>query len=396
LDLVSLWQRLSLQYPFIWVVFAFLALLPSLNLISEVEFFEARSNVLPKTTQEDNSFISFDLGKSYQPFSPSFDEALGQLEWSYDPVRPDWVEEKKLLTLRMKGSKELKKIKIPERIFVAFDEAGVLRTENLLENFWIDIKDSHFQFGAKAASGEIAQSDMMPIFLQELSARPFHEAAESSAFRALTDARFLGTDQFLLSLDPLNEVQRIEFGVKDKGEVLNLKKSDWLIFDQGSWKAGSLIDVKPDVPILRWVQKYGQYLELEGWDRDGSYHRFRWDLSPSSFVKKDDLFAQLKIRSEKQISCTIDQQYLILKPGDWALKVDQRWKVLRKKDEKDAFLQGQLIGELLFLERIEMKNGMKRAVGRLFSPTRTQVVSFESKAQEAQHRSRRKLMRKLP
>ena len=74
---------------------------------------------------------------------------------------------------------------------------------------------------------------------------------------------------------------------------------------------------------------------------------------------------------------------MVLKTGDWVLKTNGRWKILRKKDEKDAFLNGKLFGELFILEQISQKQGQKMIQGRLFNPGRTQVVSIEMPAQSA-------------
>jgi hypothetical protein len=80
---------------------------------------------------------------------------------------------------------------------------------------------------------------------------------------------------------------------------------------------------------------------------------------------------------------------MILKVGDWALKTGGRWKVLRKEEEKNAFLTGKLFGELFAFDQIGQKQGQKVIQGRLFNPGRTQVVAVELAAQSTQKRSRK-------
>src|SRR5690606_31598397 len=102
---------------------------------------------------------------------------------------------------------------------------------------------------------------------------------------------------------------------------------------------------------------------------------------PQFKLRGEDLFSMVRIRSEKQISCMLEKQCMVLKLGDWVLKTTGRWKILRKKDEKEAFLNGKLFGELFILDQILQKQGQKMIAGRLFNPGRTQVVSIELAAQ---------------
>ena len=73
----------------------------------------------------------------------------------------------------------------------------------------------------------------------------------------------------------------------------------------------------------------------------------------------------------------LEKQCLILRSGDWVFKGESRWKILRKKEEREAYLRGTWIGELFVFDRIEAKNGQKVVQGSLFNPGRSQVVPIE-------------------
>jgi len=91
----------------------------------------------------------------------------------------------------------------------------------------------------------------------------------------------------------------------------------------------------------------------------------------------DNLFSSIRIRSDKQISCTLDKQCLILRTGDWVLKTGNRWKVLRREEEKEAFLSGKIAGELFVLDQISNLQGQKSISGHIYNLPRTQTVSIE-------------------
>ncbi len=63
--------------------------------------------------------------------------------------------------------------------------------------------------------------------------------------------------------------------------------------------------------------------------------------------------------------------------GSIGRKGTSRWKVLRKQEEKDAYLQGKLVGEIFVFDRLESKGGQKVLQGHLFNLERSQVLPIE-------------------
>ena len=68
---------------------------------------------------------------------------------------------------------------------------------------------------------------------------------------------------------------------------------------------------------------------------------------------------------------------MILKTGDWVIKKENRWKILKKKEDRDALLCGKLVGELFVFEKIDMRGGQKFVQGLLFNVGRTQAAPIE-------------------
>jgi hypothetical protein len=200
------------------------------------------------------------------------------------------------------------------------------------------------------------------------------EFVERSPFRQLGEAHWWGRDQFLGLIEG---GERLEIGT---GEFIELREGDWLIWRAGKWEKGE--GPALDAPIARIQSVSSRAMVLEGWGLDGYIRLSLAMASPIPFkMRSEDLLSAIRIRSEKQISCMLEKQCIVLKAGDWVLKQGGRWRILRKKEEKDAFINGKLLGEMFVFEQIAQKQGQKVVQGRLYNLGRTQMVSIEMNAQ---------------
>jgi hypothetical protein len=208
------------------------------------------------------------------------------------------------------------------------------------------------------------------------------EFAEGTPFRQLAECRWWGSDQVREKYGDGQAVQRIEIGAGV--EPLFVGAADWLIYEEGKWKKRSKEVAPGEVPIARVLKVRSSELEIEGWDGP-SHLKLSIPLMPQPQLrtKPEELFARLRVRSDKQVSCTLDKQCLILRPGDWVVKLDQRWKILRNDEDKKAFLEGGWSGELFVLEKIDAKGPVKSIGGRFFSAARSQSVPIEYAAPSA-------------
>ena len=148
------------------------------------------------------------------------------------------------------------------------------------------------------------------------------------------------------------------------------------------------------MPVAHIQMYLGKALVLEGWDNDG---HIRVSLNPASGppfkMRGEELFSSIRMRSEKQISCMLEKQCMVLRTGDWVLKTGGRWKVLRKKEERDAYINGKLFGELFVFDQISQKQGQKMIQGKLFNPGRTQVIAIELSAQSVRKSGGKELLK---
>ncbi len=311
-------------------------------------------------------------------------DAQRQISFSVDPPRPtSEISSSTRLMVRLNQSKQVLRVEAPSRIDLQFSESGALQFSKEPSLFWLEVRPAdNGSFEASLsyrdpANDELKNSDWI-LEPQETPVQAAEEFPVGHPFRLLGEARWWGQDLFAEKYGSGSGVQRIEVGVAPHTELFDLRADQWLVFRGSQWQRLPSIDEAGEAPIARIQRLSSKGLELEGWG--GSAH-VRLLLPQTNLpmlkTRGEELFSQLRVRSEKQISCTLDKQCLILRPGDWVLKLDQRWKVLRKKEEKEAFLSGHVIGDIFVLDRIEAKGPVKSIAGHYFTASRAQMVPID-------------------
>lgn len=327
-----------------------------------------------KTVKKDPYSFSLSLTQTLPGFSlPNLQE---KFIFSLDPPRPGQSINEERLLVRLKDSGENKRVVLPCRIDLEY-QGDLLKFSNLTSLFWLELSPSsdgkiEVQGRISSLDGSKINAGQFFVLGQDCPLLEAQEFAEKSPFRILAESKWWGRDQFRKEADA-TEILEI-------GELIEFKQSDWLVWKEEKWQKSA--SSEKDLPIAKIQSISPKMLILEGWDNIG-HVRIGLALAagPQFKMRGEDLFSAIRIRSEKQISCMLEKQCMVLKTGDWVLKTAGRWKTLRKKDEKDAFLNGKLFGELFILDQISQKQGQKMITGRLFNPGRTQVVSIELFAQ---------------
>lgn len=311
-----------------------------------------------------------------------------QFSFSIDPVRPDVQNTVPRFLIRLKDSKQMKRVEMPVFLGLAFDASSVLQFSDDASSFGLEchlLPDHRIEarLSYRKPSGEVAtQAQWIPA-LMETPLQTADEFSQENPFRELAESRWWGPDLLVQKIHEGETIHRIEVGAAASSKLIDCKVGDWLQFSGKSWeKCASPVlgstDSNQNFPLAHITFATSQFLEVEGW-KDMSHLRFRLNLasSPPFKIKADELFSQLRVRSEKQVSCTMDKQCLVLRPGDWVLKSGGRWKTLRKVEEKASLLAGEVSGEVFVLEKIGVASSAKNIVGYYFSAGRTQSVLIE-------------------
>ena len=145
-------------------------------------------------------------------------------------------------------------------------------------------------------------------------------------------------------------------------------------------------------------------LEIEAWDPTGFYSEIlKFTLqSPIKPSQKNDLASSsARLRSSTQVSLTLGKRRLILKEGDWLLKMGKTWRNLRRSKDIDDCIFHKIRGELFIFDNIEKQQGKLFMKGHLFDEMRTGSIpvsipiSTESTTSTKSKRSSKTIVRKV-
>lgn len=312
----------------------------------------------------------------------------GEFSVSFDRLRPDvMLSMDPIVTVKLKKSGQIRRVLLPSRIDL-MHEKGVCFSE-IKSPFWIELqagpnRQIQIQVCIENEMGSPRELKRFFVTAEESPIRVPADFSEGSPYRILGEARLLGRDLFFEKYGDGDSLQRLEIGSVSASEVIPVKEGDYLSWKQGKWSKIELLSEGKGFPIAKIASFDDRSLLLEVWGLD-EYLRLSVSspLQSTLKTKGDEFLASVRVRSEKQISCMMDKQCFVLRVNDWVLKQDNRWKVLRKSEEKDAFIQGKLLGEIFVFDRIDIKSGQKTVHGRLFNVNRSQITSIDVAVQSS-------------
>jgi hypothetical protein len=356
----------------------------SVPFLGALVFSELPTGVLSaKKKEEVAKPIQFTLGLlDKTPSLPHLD-LQETISFSFDPPRPDGGESSQRLRVLLNKSGLCKQITLPCRLDLKYLKSG-LAFSDIPTPFWLEVEANALAeiqaeaFVTSKAKGKIEAGsfafaiDDVPIL-----------APQDSIFKGLAEARWWGRDLFKEQYVGGAYFERLEVGPVGGGELVELRVGDWLSFKDNKWLKINSLEEGKEKPIARLQSVSQRGLVFEGWN-SAEYVRFLVSPAPDSPIKLkgEEMLTSVRVRSERQISCMLEKQCLVLKAGDLVLKTKGRWKVLRRKEDRDAYLNTKLIGDLFVFEQIQLRQGQKVVQGRFFNPSRTQTATVEVMAQQ--------------
>ena len=352
----------------IFVVFSGVVLFP----IANQPIFALPS--LQGIREEPKPLSSFYLGENegFPLELPSIDHSLSI---SLSPCRPDCDLRTPIAHVRIKETHQSQRLTLPGRIYLSFNQ-GILGFEKYDGPFWIDLAlTSDESLKAQVIVVREGKETCCESFTRrpdEPAIQKNEEFPQGSPIRTLGDSFWWGVD-LLSQLNSPQIKQRLEIGSKP----ISLAENEWIAWKEDHWAPIKELSEGQDRPIARIRSISPQQLEWDVWD--SSYVRLSSSLqtAPTNHFKTEELLNSLRIRSEKRISCALEKQCIILRLGDWVLKENGRWRVLRRAEERQQLIKGNKAGELFILDKIDSKQ--KAIKGRLFLANHAQMFPIESR-----------------
>ncbi len=205
----------------------------------------------------------------------------------------------------------------------------------------------------------------LPIFNEQ----PSHDLMCEPAIIDLKKARSLGVDQLMNDQSVL--VHRLCF---HHNRVINITSGQELCYVNGLWQQGSYQNSFKAQVVIE-----GDRVSMVVSDPSGFQEVcIGVDKVPDEVINVQNLIPQeVKVYPHQVMSCYLGAQKLILKEHDWILKTGQFFQILRSKADIKALVEFQKIGPLVIIDQIKILKQTAIIKGRIFSPLRMSVHSFE-------------------
>lgn len=196
---------------------------------------------------------------------------------------------------------------------------------------------------------------------------------KEGAIQELKEGLFLGDDE-LLKCDPSSLKENRSYRLKLTTSILNLKEGISLFYRNGAWtlEEGDFefkgeFGFESGRPVCVVCDQSGFAEACIPLDKP-IIESFDASLMVPNLIRQT---------SEKNFSCFLGRQRLVLKEGDWVLKQGPIYRILRSRNDLEAVLSFEKTGLLLVIETMTAKKDKTLIQGRVFSPLRTKSQSFE-------------------
>lgn len=210
-----------------------------------------------------------------------------------------------------------------------------------------------------------------------LKNRPRQVNEEASFARALKEAKWWGPDLFLQNYGgeeykTFHGKHKIEFS----NSICFVQEGDFLMWEDEQWKGVSLDQLLPFFPIAKVSSISSRGVQIEAWDETG-FHLMNVQISspqtPRVNYKLDELISSIRPRTASELSCMLGKRRVVLREGDWWLKMETGWRHLKKLNDIEDYLAHKMRGELFIFETVSMENGKAEVKGHFFDTMRTQM-----------------------
>ncbi len=326
----------------------------------------------------------------------SLKELEKNLKVSFVKLRPGNTDPQKQLQIGLKESK--KKVFLGEKIFLAYEDGfqfceksplfliPFLESKTETENQAAAPDNKETKIGFKAGIEKEDQESIFKIFFLSTSSL----VDKQPAGLGLNQAHYLGQDLLAVKYAQEEKLKRPRLEVEG-GKILYLKEDAFYVFEKNKneWREEKDLAKAKDKPLFKVEKVSPKELMAECWEGENrqvlTYQKTNTAALPKNV---DQLFQDLRLRTQKQVTLKIDKQRLILRKGDVVFK-KERWQLIRNPPIDQELLSSLQGIDFFIFEGVTEDKVFK---GSFFNKDRTQVALIEknlSKTGESKKRKRK-------
>ncbi len=325
--------------------------------------------------------------------------------------RPDAPKNKQQIALGIRGYNQIVYIPLGQKAYLKADTRAlgrfVFSEQNSPTSLWIA---PELQNGVTAAQVQMKDSDgkivstpeeVSSFVIQEgdLPAAPnvlqgwtIGSERVDCSLLAKQKAKWVGQDQFLSRFGGKEYAftvgrERIEFGEEGARFVCFAKEGDLFFFDNERWQPVKEVSASQGKPLLE-VKKVGESAILFTlWNEDGTYKiPLELHRSPEGMAFANPLEIKLVgAKSQKDWLAEYESKRFPLRVDDWVLLKDGHIEKVTKTEQIDAYIEGNLRGEMIVFEGVKRQGRELCLSGVRFNDNKTQYTDVMCPLYKAQN-----------
>ena len=409
-SLLNILKKVSLFLVVLSFVFALISALylmrskdQTLKAERDVEISNLLSEV--KETKE----FSFDAIKLDKDFATLFERDLQEeLSFIGRNTRPDALLLNPKALIQLKESSQERIVEEGEKVYFRYKEGALFFSEEATP-LWVKVKsvvNSLFLDSKVVVASEESDHVFQESAKLELTKKTYEPLQEAIPFyfESLSSATWVQPDKFFELYGGSKYQDKkgaYRLRLNPEGSFYFVKDEDLLYYDGRDWMLAKENKDVRNYPIAEVKINSQSRLALKVWNKSGMLERlytFSCDKLPAFNLRVEEIFAKIRPRSKSQVTCKVGGKTAMLKNGDWLLKKENHWKLLRTYDDIQRYLQYELEGELFVFDQIEKNESNPIFKGHLFDTMRTQmqVVRIPIALSNKDHnKKKKKLLKKV-
>ncbi len=283
---------------------------------AEADFLETRGgSVGPVLESKKDKPLAFQLVKQGSDFVIPIPDVTCEVEVFLEPPRPGKEAQGLQTCLRLKKSGQMQRLALPCRLNLEYKNRDQLVFAEASSPFWLELdgqteKEVTGQICLQTVPDRAHDRKNFSVSMQNAPIRTAQELPDSSPFKVLAEAKWLGTDLVRARYGALQRgSQRLEWGGGEEDRI-ELNFGEWAVWRGGKWQAAK--EAETDAPIARVQTAQDRQLVIEGWDGDQyTCVALAPTLPAPPKGRAEELFSSVRVRSDKQMSCMLEKQCLI-------------------------------------------------------------------------------------